>query len=151
QVQQARTAFEQGDLAVLEERHLPERLAREVLRPAVPERNRTDLVVESRLLARPAQPQVADEAARPGLARRHPVVGPDGQRASHVRSPMVRARAYAPSGARLHPASRGRRIACGKQPGPVLPTNGPVPDRQLRWTKPGGTALSEDGTGESRP
>src|SRR3712207_2222864 len=76
EMQQARTAFEKDYVAVLEKRNLPERLMREMLGPSIVEGNGAHRVVEPRFLQRPAQPDVADVAAR---VLRHPVIGPDGQ------------------------------------------------------------------------
>src|SRR5215217_1574361 len=76
EMQQARTAFEKDYVAVLQKRNLPERLTREMLGPSIVEGNGAHRVVEPRFLQRPAQPDVADVAAR---ALRHPVIGPDGQ------------------------------------------------------------------------
>src|SRR5690606_41172868 len=83
-MKQAGAALENLDTVVLQERHLPEGLACEMIRPAIVEWYGANAVGQTRFLAGPAQAQVTHEAARAALTSGHPVVGPDRQSA-HAR------------------------------------------------------------------
>jgi hypothetical protein len=78
-MEQACAALENLEVAVGEERHLGEGLALQMLGSAIVERHAAHRKIESRLLERPTQPQIANEAARPPFALGHPVIGPDDQ------------------------------------------------------------------------
>lgn len=75
-MQQPRTTLEHFEAAIVQERNLAERLAREMVGLAALERDGADGVGQAGLLAGLSQPQVAHEAAR---AFGNPVQGPDGQ------------------------------------------------------------------------
>lgn len=85
QMQQAGAALEQVDLAVAQEGHLAEGLAREMRWPSVLQRDRPHGIAQPGLLAGLSEAQVAHEAAR---AIGHPVVGRENQ-ACHVFTPAA--------------------------------------------------------------
>jgi hypothetical protein len=75
-VEQAGTAFEEPQFAIVEERHLAEWLAVEMIGLVAIEGDRAHGINEAGFLACPSQPQVTHETAR---LLGHPVKRPDGQ------------------------------------------------------------------------
>src|SRR5690606_36948785 len=76
QMQQPRPALEHLEFAIAQERDLTEGLTRRMVGPAVVDGNGSHRIAEPGFLARPSQPYVPHETARPFG---HPVIGPDDQ------------------------------------------------------------------------
>src|SRR3546814_19250853 len=68
------------DIAIVQERHLPEWLAVQMVGLVILERNGAHVMRKPGFLRGPSQAQVAHESARP---RGNPVVRPDGQLPGH--------------------------------------------------------------------
>src|SRR5690606_23522985 len=115
QMQQAGSAFEQGDAVIVEKRHLREGLAGEVFGAAVGEIDAAHAVIQPRLFGCPAQPDIAHMATR---ALRHPIISPDGQHARpyasrRISKPPNTRRLSSMSGASFS-AMRGSSMSLGQ-------------------------------------